>query len=45
MLYLRLYVHVVRLHIIETSVRWSMGKEYNEANEVIIMNFEPPKTV
>ena len=31
-------------HIIDTSVRWSLGKEYNEANEVIIMNFEPPKT-
>ena len=30
-------------HIIETSVRWSLGKEYNEANEVIILNFEPPK--
>ena len=32
-------------HIIETSVRWSLGKDYNEANEVIILNFEPPKTV
>ncbi|PTQ90283.1 DNA adenine methylase [Agitococcus lubricus] len=28
-------------HLVETSVRWSLGKEYNAANEVIIMNFNP----
>lgn len=28
-------------HIIETSVRWSLGKSSEMANEVIILNFDP----
>lgn len=31
-------------HIIETSVHWSLGKESNPANELLIMNFSPPAT-